>query len=58
MLSDHDLGEASLEELTGELSRIDVGQLEKQARRSLRNCVAKFFLIYIAVIVLIFYFFA
>ena len=57
MLSDHDLGEASLEELTDEMNRIDMGQMEKETRRSLRSCLAIFFLLYIGIIVLIFYFF-
>ena len=54
MLSDHDLGETSLEEFTDELSRIDMGQMEKESRKSLRSCIATFFLIYLGIIVLIF----
>ena len=54
MLSDHNLGETSLEELTDELSRIDMEQMKKESRRELRGCVARFFLIYLGIIVLIF----
>ena len=57
MLSDHNLGETSPEELTDELSHIDMGQMQKEARRSLTSCVAIFFLIYFGIIALIFYFF-
>ena len=56
-LSDHDLRDIQLEELTDELKHIDMKQMEKQARKSLRSCAAVFFLLYIGIIILIFYFF-